>query len=164
MEIAAEYLALLDRAIKDQPEHKRMIPRLKKVKSHQLDDIVHRLHKEAFELIDCLQCGNCCKKISTQIMEKDIDRIAKKLKISQSAVVERYIERDTDDFYYFKQSPCPFMADDHYCQIYKDSPRACKDYPHTDRPKFNQIIDLSFQNSIICPAVAFVFIELRKIF
>ena len=164
MKIADEYLALLDRATKDQPEHRRMLPRLKKIKSHLLDDTVHRLHKEAFEIIDCLQCGNCCRGISPRMTDRDIERIGKSLKLSPSAVSEKYIARDTDEFYCFKQSPCPFLDGENYCQVYKDSPRACKEYPHTDRPKFTQIIDLSFTNSIICPAVAFVFIELRKIF
>lgn len=164
MKIADEYLALLDRATKDQPEHRRMLPRLKKIKSHLLDDTVHRLHKEAFDIIDCLQCGNCCRGISPRMTDRDIERIGKSLKISPSAVSEKYITRDTDEFYCFKQSPCPFLDGENYCQVYKDSPRACKEYPHTDRPKFTQIIDLSFTNSIICPAVAFVFIELRKIF
>jgi len=164
MNIADEYIALLDRATKDQPEHRRMLPRLKKVKSHLLDDTVHRLHKEAFEIVDCLKCGNCCRGISPRMTDRDIERIGKSLKLTPSAVSEKYITRDTDEFYCFKQSPCPFLAEDNYCQVYKDSPRACKEYPHTDRPKFTQIIDLSFTNSIICPAVAYVFIELRKIF
>ena len=164
MKIADEYLALLDRATKDQPEHRRMLPRLKKIKSHLLDDTVHRLHKEAFEIIDCLQCGNCCRGISPRMTDRDIERIGKSLKLTPSAVSEKYITRDSDEFYCFKQSPCPFLDGENYCQVYKDSPRACKEYPHTDRPKFTQIIDLSFTNSIICPAVAFVFIELRKIF
>ena len=164
MKIADEYLALLDRATKDQPEHRRMLPRLKKVKSHLLDDTVHRLHKEAFDIIDCLQCGNCCRGISPRMTDRDIERIGKSLKLTPSAVSEKYITRDTDEFYCFKQSPCPFLDGENYCQVYKESPRACKEYPHTDRPKFTQIIDLSFTNSIICPAVAYVFIELRKIF
>jgi len=164
MIIADEYLVLLDRATKDQPEHRRMLPRLKKIKSNLLDDTVHRLHKEAFDIIDCLKCGNCCRGISPRMTDRDIERIGKSLKLTPSAVSEKYITRDTDEFYCFKQSPCPFIDGENYCLVYKDSPRACKEYPHTDRPKFTQIIDLSFTNSIICPAVAFVFIELRKIF
>jgi Fe-S-cluster containining protein len=164
MAIADAYLVLLDRATKDQPEHRRMLPRLKKLKSNLLDDTVHRLHKEAFEIIDCLQCGNCCRGISPRMTDRDIERIGKSLKLTPTIVSEKYIMRDDDEFYCFKQSPCPFIGEDNYCQVYKDSPRACKEYPHTDRPKFTQIIDLSFKNSIICPAVAYVFIELRKIF
>lgn len=164
MNIADEYQALLDKAIKDQPELRKMIPRLKKVKPRLLDDTVHSLHKEAFEFIDCLKCANCCKGISPRMTDRDIERIGKSLKQTPSAVAEKYIIRDTDDFYCFKQSPCPFLADDNYCHIYKDSPRACKEYPHTDRPRFAQILDLSLINSTICPAVAYVFTELRKVF
>ena len=163
MNIAEEYLALLDKATKDRPEHKRMILRLKKIKPRVLDDMVHQLHKEAFEFIDCLQCGNCCRGISPRLTDKDIERLSKSAKMSMVSLCEKYVVRDIeDDFFMFKQAPCPFLAEDNYCMHYKESPRACKEYPHTDRPKIAQILDLCLTNSTICPAVAYIFIELRK--
>jgi len=33
-------------------------------------------------------------------------------------------------------------------------PLACREYPHTDRKNMYQIMDLTAQNTLICPAVA----------
>ncbi len=30
-------------------------------------------------------------------------------------------------------SPCPFLGDDNYCSVYEARPKACREYPHTDR-------------------------------
>ena len=32
-------------------------------------------------------------------------------------------------------------------------PKACREYPHTDRKKMVQIMDLTYKNSLVCPAV-----------
>ncbi len=162
MIIAEEYQVLLDEALNNRPENKKLILRLKKVKPHLLDDAIHQLHKEAFDFIDCLKCANCCKEISLRLTDKDIERLSKSAKMSMSSFSEKYIVRDTDDFFMLKDMPCPFLADDNYCNHYKDSPRACKEYPHTDRPRIIQILDLCLANTTICPVVAYVFAELRK--
>ena len=40
---------------------------------------------------------------------------------------------------------------------------ACREYPHTNRKRFYQILDLSLKNTEICPAVADVFEGLKKL-
>jgi Fe-S-cluster containining protein len=40
-------------------------------------------------------------------------------------------------------------------------PKACREFPHTDRKKFHQITDLTLQNVAICPA-AFEIVEKMK--
>ena len=62
-------------------ENKALVKKLKRTKSKNLDDTVHQLHDEAFEKIDCLECANCCKTTSPAIYERDIDRLAKHLKM-----------------------------------------------------------------------------------
>ncbi|MFZ9981444.1 MAG: YkgJ family cysteine cluster protein [Cyclobacteriaceae bacterium] len=52
-----------------------------------------------------------------------------------------------------KSSPCPFLGDDNYCSVYEVRPKACREYPHTDRRKVSQILDLTFRNTLVCPAV-----------
>lgn len=29
--------------------------------------------------------------------------------------------------------PCPLLGRDNYCAVYADRPKACREYPHTDR-------------------------------
>lgn len=142
-------------------ENKTFFARLKKKKPKNLDKIVHGLHHEVFQEIDCLDCANCCKSISPTLYNKDIDRLAKHLKIKPSQFVEEYLYLDDEGDYVFKQTPCPFLLSDNYCIVYESRPKACREYPHTDRSRFYQILNLTLKNSLICPAV-FEIIERLK--
>lgn len=119
----------------------------------QLDSLVHALHNTMFDSINCLDCANCCKTLSPGITDADIQRISKFLKIKPSKLVETYFTLDTDGLYMFTQSPCPFLMPDNYCSIYEARPRACREYPHTDRRRFEQLILITKENLNVCPAV-----------
>jgi Fe-S-cluster containining protein len=52
-------------------------------------------------------------------------------------------------------SPCSFLnLEDNSCNIYEFRPKACREYPHTDRKNMTQIMSLTFRNTLVCPAVA----------
>lgn len=51
--------------------------------------------------------------------------------------------------------------DDNKCSIYEVRPKACREYPHTDRKKIYQINNLTLKNTVICPA-AYTFVEKIK--
>lgn len=143
-------------------DNKKLIQLLKKRKPKDLDQITSDLHDEVFSWIDCLECANCCKSISPIITDKDIQRIARYLKMKPSSLVDTYLVLDHEHDYVFKTQPCPFLGPDHYCSIYSARPKACAEYPHTDRKKFQQLLNLSLKNTSICPAVTEVFIGLKK--
>lgn len=65
-----------------------------------------------------------------------------------------YLTIDNEDDYVFKVTPCPFLEADNHCGIYDDRPTACREYPHTDRNRFYQLIKLSIKNAEYCPAVS----------
>ncbi len=134
-------------------EYKALKVRLAKMKSGVLDSSFHELHEEAFERMDCLECANCCSTTSPIITNRDIKRISKTLKSSKNTFIKEYLRIDEDDDYVFKLTPCPFLGNDNYCSIYEDRPEACRDYPHTKRRKMHKILDLTFENSKVCPAV-----------
>ena len=143
-------------------ENKEFTTKLRKKKPKDLDAHVHAAHNDAFEKIDCLDCANCCKSISPIIIDKDIDRIAKFFKMKRSEAIDQYFRKDEDNDYVFQQTPCPFLMPDNYCMIYEARPRACKEYPHTDRNRFYQILNLTFQNTFVCPAVYEVVEDIKK--
>ncbi len=120
----------------------------------KLDEVFHDTHDEVFETIDCLQCANCCKTTSPIFRDIDIKRIAKKRKMSESSFVNTYLKKDTDNDWVLKSSPCAFLMDDNACEIYDYRPLACNEYPHTNRKKMYQVLDLTVKNLEICPAVA----------
>lgn len=61
-----------------------------------------------------------------------------------------------------KELPCAFLDSDNYCMIYDYRPKACREYPHTDRKKFHQISHLTLKNVSICPAAFQVVEEMKK--
>jgi Fe-S-cluster containining protein len=46
--------------------------------------------------------------------------------------------------------------------IYEVRPKACREFPHTDRKKFQQIADLTIKNVAICPAAYNIVEEMKK--
>lgn len=122
-----------------------------KKRLEKMDLIVHQLHEDSMNNIDCLSCANCCKSLGPAIYDKDIERIGKALRLKPAEVVQKYLRMDEDGDYVFQSMPCPFLLDDNYCSIYESRPKACREYPHTDRKKFEQIYKLTVKNSYTCP-------------
>lgn len=156
-----DYKSLNILAAKSQPEWKRFMLKNKK-KLEGMDSIVHNLHNEISERVDCLQCANCCRTLGPRITDKDVERIAKTLRLKTSAVIEKYFMIDEDNDMVFQSMPCPFLGDDNYCSIYESRPKACREYPHTDRKRFYQIYNLSIKNAYTCPIVYEVLENLTK--
>ena len=138
------------------------LEKLKKKNPNNLDDFVHDLHIDAFAHFSCLDCANCCKTIGPRLTDKDIDRLAKHLKMKPSDFMEQYVVTDEDGDFVFKYHPCPFLLPDNYCMVYENRPKACREYPHTDRKRFYQILNLSHKNCETCPVVYEIFEEVKK--
>ncbi|MGI9527560.1 MAG: YkgJ family cysteine cluster protein [Weeksellaceae bacterium] len=133
-------------------QHRTFLNWLKKKKPKDLDQVARGFHEEVFEQIDCLNCANCCKTTGPLFTEKDIERIASHLKLKPSQFIDQYLHKDEDNDWVLNELPCPFLAPDNYCLIYKVRPKACAEFPHTDRRKLYQINNLTIQNTKICPA------------
>jgi uncharacterized protein len=144
-------------------ENRKFLGQLKKKDSRKVDDAFHALHREVFEQIDCLECANCCKTTSPIFYQNDIERVAKSLRMKPGDFVEKYLRIDEDRDFVLKSSPCPFLDSDNYCMVYEDRPKACREYPHTDRKKMVQITELTLQNTMVCPAVFEIVERLKKI-
>jgi len=145
-------------------ENKAFLAMLKRKKPRSLDEKTHQLHDEVFEYTDCLTCANCCKTISPIVLNRDIDRLANHLRMKPSEVIDQYLLLDCDDDYVFRETPCPFLMPDNYCMVYEARPKACREYPHTDRKRFFQITSLTYKNTFVCPAVFDVVEGLKPIF
>lgn len=142
--------------------NKAFLNKLKSKRFRNLDDVFQTAHEEVFEKIDCLTCANCCKTTSPIFYQKDIDRVAKRLRMKPFEFIEKYLKIDSDEDYVLKQAPCPFLGDDNYCSVYEDRPTACREYPHTDRKNIYQILDLTYKNTLVCPAVLKIVDEVKK--
>ena len=143
-------------------QNQRFFKKLKARPPRELDTLMQELHHEEFRKTDCLECANCCKTTGPLFTGADIDRIAAHLKMRPGQFVERYLRVDEDGDTVLQQLPCSFLDAENYCLIYEVRPKACREYPHTDRKKFHQITGLTLQNTAICPAAFRIVEELKR--
>ncbi|AYN68935.1 YkgJ family cysteine cluster protein [Euzebyella marina] len=142
-------------------ENKKFFGKLKKRPPKNLDYLMQELHHEEFERTDCLECANCCKTTGPLFTKADIERISKFFRQKPQAFIDDYLRIDEENDYVLQSLPCPFLGADNYCSIYDVRPKACREFPHTDRKKFQQISNLTLKNVAICPA-AFNIVEAMK--
>ncbi len=131
-----------------------ILQKLKQRKPKDLDRQFQHFHDEVFAYTDCLNCANCCKITSPIFRPADIERLAKHLRMMPSELIEQYLTIDEDGDYVLRTASCPFLDADNYCTVYAHRPTACRQYPHTDRKRMHQILNLTARNAAICPAVA----------
>jgi len=143
-------------------ENKKYFTKLRKKPPKQLDYVMQELHESEFERTDCLECANCCKTTGPLFTKADVERITKYLRIKPQRFISEYLRVDEDNDYVLQQVPCAFLADDNYCSIYHVRPKACKEFPHTNRKKFQQISNLTLKNVAICPAAFNIVEEMKK--
>ncbi len=154
-----EELAKLNRNTRTNTE--KFFNKLRKNQPKSLDFTVQKIHDEVFETTDCLSCANCCKTTSPIFYQKDIERLAKLFRMRPIKFIETYLHMDEDNDYVLNEAPCPFLGEDNFCSVYEHRPTACREYPHTDRKRFYQVLDITLRNTAVCPA-AFVIVEKLK--
>lgn len=150
------------RAKEKHKENKAFFTKLKKKPPKQLDYLMQELHEAEFKRTDCLECANCCKTTGPLFTDKDITRIAKHLKMKVHHFTEQFLWLDEDNDYVLQSVPCIFLGADNYCSIYEVRPKACREFPHTDRKKFQQISNLTLKNVALCPAAFNIVEDMKK--
>ena len=154
---------LPQKAKEAEPENKKFFAKLKKKPPKNLDSVMQKLHEEEFRRTDCLTCANCCKTTGPLFTDKDIERISKHFRMKPQHFIETYLRIDEDKDYVLQSVPCTFLGADNYCSIYEVRPKACREFPHTDRKKFQQISNLTMQNVAICPAAFNIVEEMKRL-
>lgn len=144
---------LKQKAVGKKKENQKFFAGLAKQHKAKLDDAFHSKHEEVFAETNCMQCANCCKTTSPIMTDKDIERIAKYKRMRPGVFTEKYLLMDEEGYYIFTHAPCPMLNDDNACSIYDIRPKACREYPHTDRRNMKGILGLTLKNIEICPAV-----------
>lgn len=158
-----EILKLLPKKAKEKHiENKKFFAKLKKRPPKNLDYAMVELHGDEFQRTDCLDCANCCKTTGPLFTNADIERISKHFRLKPSQFIDEYLRVDEENDYVLKEVPCSFLGEDNYCSIYEVRPKACREFPHTDRKKFHQISNLTLKNVAICPAAFNIVEEMKK--
>lgn len=144
-------------------ENKKFFAKLRKKPPKNLDYLMQELHESEFKRTDCLTCANCCKTTGPLFTNADVERISKHFKMKPQKFIEAYLRVDEENDFVLQHVPCTFLGTDNFCSIYEVRPKACREFPHTDRKKFQQISNLTLKNVEICPAAFNIVEEMKRL-
>jgi Fe-S-cluster containining protein len=75
-------------------------------------------------------------------------------------ILNTYLGEDDNS----NESNIRLTEEDNTCQIYDHRPKACKEYPHTNRKNMMGILQLTAKNVLICPAVGQIMEKLEQVY
>jgi Fe-S-cluster containining protein len=90
-----------------------------------------KIAQQVEENIDCKQCANCCRVATTEVVERDIERLAKFIGMKPIEVLRTYTEVSEDEGRILKRTDagCVFL-EGNLCTVYEGRPGTCQDFPH----------------------------------
>jgi Fe-S-cluster containining protein len=152
-----------ENAEKHDDDNYRFLRGLKQKPFKKVDRIALELHQEAFGIVDCTRCANCCRTLRIVVTDEDIPRIAGHLGMGLGEFIANYLERDEEEGHYrVRTTPCPFLGDDSKCTIYGVRPEKCRGYPFTDKPDFASRTMNHADNAVVCPAVFYLVEQMKR--
>lgn len=99
------------------------------------DRILRRIAEGIQDQIDCLACANCCKVATATVTERDVQRMARYLRIAPALFEAEYTVVSADEGRVLRrteQKGCVFL-DGNLCTIYDERPDTCTRFPHVVR-------------------------------
>ena len=87
--------------------------------------------QETEDRVDCTTCANCCRVATTQINQRDIERLARFLGVKPQQFLRDYTEQSEDEGIILRRTRdgCIFL-DGMLCSVYEGRPETCQHFPH----------------------------------
>lgn len=81
--------------------------------------------------IDCTACANCCRVATTQVTERDAERLARFLRVKLSVFLRDYTVETKDEGRILNRDKngCVFL-EGNLCSVYEARPNTCELFPH----------------------------------
>jgi Fe-S-cluster containining protein len=102
------------------------------IKSHNfVERQFRRAAEEVHAEIDCRQCAECCRVSEVQIVERDVEHLARFLGISEKHFLEDYTALDGEGVLILRRNEngCVFLEGNE-CTVYEVRPGNCERFPH----------------------------------
>jgi Fe-S-cluster containining protein len=107
------------------------------MKSHgHSDRILRRTAQGIEDGIDCTVCANCCRTSTTALSERDIEHLARHLRIAPARFLAEFTALDAEDgkrILKWTEGPGCVFLDGNLCSVYDARPGICQRYPHVLR-------------------------------
>lgn len=130
----------------------------KHMKSRDYSDrILRRIAEEIEGQIDCTQCANCCKVATVQVTDRDVERLARHLRIPAARFLAEYTTESEEEGRILRrdrESGCIFL-NGRDCTVYEARPDTCQRFPHLVRGQ-GSIVSRMWQfvdRACYCPIV-----------
>ena len=110
--------------------------------------------KIAWQKNNCLDCANCCKKMTPIYSESEIKKIALFLNTPIIELKNNFLQYNKKQQEWTnKTQPCPFLnLKNNYCSIYEVRPKDCASFPHFHKKDIRLYAHIHEQNMLYCPA------------
>jgi uncharacterized protein len=115
---------------KNKPENLRF---RRWIKSH---NFVERQFRHAAErvqdAIDCRACAECCRVTEVQLVDRDVEHLARYLGLRPQRFLEEYTMRNKDEELILRRTEkegCVFLQGNE-CTVYDARPGNCEKFPH----------------------------------
>ncbi len=99
------------------------------------DRILRRIAEGIEAQIDCTQCANCCRVATVTLAERDVERLARALRIKPAKFLAEYTEDSEEEGLILRrtdESGCVFLNGNE-CTVYESRPETCQRFPHLVR-------------------------------
>lgn len=129
----------------------------KHLKTHShTEKRLRRIAEDIQDQTDCTTCANCCKVASTPLLDRDIEKLARFLRLTVAKFISQYVETDESGDRVLRRTAegCVFL-DGNMCTVYESRPSNCVDFPHVVRGEF-KIVSRMWQltdRACYCPIV-----------
>jgi Fe-S-cluster containining protein len=107
----------------------------KHLKQHAIAERrIRKLAEGIEEQIDCTVCANCCRVATARLLDRDVERLSKYLRIKPDRFLREYTEQSAEEGLILRRTPdgCVFLHGT-MCSVYDARPHNCVNFPHTVR-------------------------------
>jgi Fe-S-cluster containining protein len=87
--------------------------------------------REVEDQIDCTACANCCRVATTQVNQRDVERLARFLGVKPQRFLADYTAESDEEGLILRRTEqgCLFL-DGNLCSVYEARPETCRYFPH----------------------------------
>ncbi|OIQ97361.1 flagellin N-methylase [mine drainage metagenome] len=148
-------------AVVKQTENDNFTSFLKTLDSKAVDDMVHQLNETISALIDCTNCGNCCKTLMINVTDGEANTIAGYLHQTRKKFDEQYVEKGVNGMMIMNKMPCHFL-NENKCTVYENRFSGCREFPAMHLPDFQERLFTTFMHYDRCPIIFNVVEQLKN--
>jgi len=99
------------------------------------DRILRRIAEGIEAQIDCTQCANCCRVATVTLAERDVERLARALRLKPAQFLAEYTQESEEEGRILRRTEeagCVFLNGNE-CTVYDSRPETCQRFPHLVR-------------------------------